>query len=73
MTLFQNPALYQEPRSQPLKITPPVPRESLLGWLERTGRLRFSADEKLQEEKIGEDLDDILEPDTYAAEEEEEQ
>lgn len=71
MTLFHNPALYQEPRSQPLKITPPIPRESLLGWLERTGRLRFSEDEKPQEEKIGEDLDDILEPEIYAVEEEE--
>jgi Protein of unknown function (DUF3134) len=68
------PALYEEPRNQPVKIIPPIPRESLLSWLENTGRFLSSEVNDFQDQKISEDiLDDILEPDLYTQEEEEEQ
>lgn len=68
-----NPALHEEPRNQPMQTVPPILRESLLSWLENTGR--FQSDEiiEFQEYKIPEDLDDILEPKVYVLEETEEE
>ena len=68
-----NPALHEEPRNQPTKIVPLIPRESLLNWLESSGRFRSSEIDEFQEHKVTEDLDDILEPEVYTPETEENQ
>ena len=73
MATHLNPALYEEPLKQPMKAVPPVPRESLFNWLERTGRFQSSEVDGFQDHKITEDLDDILEPEIYALENEEDQ
>ena len=73
MNTFHNPALSQESRNQPQKIVPPVPRETLLHWLGRTGRLKASELDEFQEQKSSEDLDDFLDPPVYAPESDDEQ
>ncbi|MGJ3251187.1 MAG: DUF3134 family protein [Elainellaceae cyanobacterium] len=73
MTTPHNPALYEEPRSQSMTAIPPLPRESLLSWLESTGRFQVSENDDAQDHKISEDIDDILESDTYESKDEEEQ
>ncbi len=69
----RNPSLSIERINQPLKVVASLPRESLLSWLESSGRLRSSEFDEVQDHKISDDLDDILEPDNYASENEEEQ
>lgn len=59
--MLYNPALTEEARNQSIKIIPPIPRESLLNWLERTGRLRSDESADFQDYKMPEELDDILE------------
>lgn len=71
MAAYYNPALREEPRNQPIEVAPLVTQQSLLGWLESTGRLK-SYDDGSQSDKIPEDLDDILEPELHALESEEE-
>ncbi|NJO75527.1 MAG: DUF3134 family protein [Leptolyngbyaceae cyanobacterium RM1_406_9] len=73
MVIRYNPALREEPRNQPTKIAPLIPRESLLSWLESTGRFRANEDDEPPDHRTSEDLDDILEPEIFspAAEEEE--
>jgi hypothetical protein len=73
MNTFHNPALTEESRNQPLKIVPPIPRETLLHWLDRTGKLRASESDEFQEQKPSEDLDDFLDPAVYASESEDDQ
>ena len=73
MNTFHNPALSEESRNQPQKIVPLVPRETLLHWLDRTGRLRASESDEFREQKSSEDLDDFLDPEFYASESEDEQ
>ncbi len=75
MNTFHNPALSEESRHQPQKIVPPVPRETLLHWLGRTGRLKSSELDEFQEQKSSEgseDVDDFLDPVVYASESEDE-
>jgi Protein of unknown function (DUF3134) len=71
---LSNPALSEEPRNQAMRVIPLPPRESLLGWLESSGRLRFNEESETEPEdlKLPETLDDILEPEIYAVENEEE-
>jgi hypothetical protein len=71
ITNYHNPALYQEPRNQPLTVTPPIPRESLLNWLEGSGRFHSNEIEELQDYLPAEELESFLESDVYAEEEEE--
>jgi Protein of unknown function (DUF3134) len=73
ITPFHNPALTEESRNEPVKVVPIIPRETLLGWLERTGRFLSSERDEFQDGQITEDLDDLLEPDIDILEEEEEQ
>ncbi|NJO39190.1 MAG: DUF3134 family protein [Cyanobacteria bacterium CRU_2_1] len=72
MTTRHNPALYEEPLNQPMKVVPPMPRESLFSWLESTGRFQSREIDEFQDHKVPEDLDDILEPEVYVPENEEE-
>ena len=56
-----------------MTVVPLLPRESLIGWLESSGRFRSNElDEGFQEPKVSETLEDILEPEVYALENEEE-
>jgi hypothetical protein len=73
MTVRHNPALYEEPRNQPVKVFPLLPSESLLNWLESSGRFHASEPDELPDHEIPEDLDDILGQEIYALEEEEEE
>ncbi len=72
MATHLNPALYEEPLKQPMKAVPPIPRESLFNWLELTGRFHSSEVDDSQDHKLTEDLDDILEPEVYVLENDEE-
>jgi hypothetical protein len=65
MTTPHNPALYEEPRNQSMKVIPPILRESLLTWLERTGRFLSSEIDEFQDHRMPEELDDILEAEGY--------
>jgi Protein of unknown function (DUF3134) len=73
MTTIYNPALSEEPRNQPMKVVPLLPRESILSWLERTGRFKSSEIDGFPDCKTTEDLDDLLEPEVYVLENEEDQ
>ncbi|MBD2158878.1 DUF3134 family protein [Leptolyngbya sp. FACHB-16] len=72
MAKHNNPALSEEPRNQPVKAVPPIPRETLFGWLERTSRFHSGSEDKFQEPVISEDVDEILDPEVYVFESEEE-
>lgn len=72
MTIY-NPALSEEPRNQPMTVIPSLPKESILAWLERTGRFKSSEIDEFHDHKITEDLDDILDPEVYVLENEEDQ
>ncbi|UBF29783.1 DUF3134 domain-containing protein (plasmid) [Kovacikia minuta CCNUW1] len=73
MTTCHNPSLYEEPRNQPTRVIPPIPRETLLHWLESSGRFRSSEMDESQDYSIAEELDSFLEADAYASEHEEEE
>jgi len=73
MTKLHNPSLSEEPRNQPMKVIPVTRRESLLSWLESTGRFRPNEISEFQDHKIPEELDYILEPEVYDPENEEDQ
>lgn len=73
VTTYSNPSLREEPLNQPMKIAYRIAEESLLSWLENNDRLlKPSQVDDFQSHKITEDLDDILEPDGYAQESEDE-
>lgn len=73
MTVRHNPALHEERRDQPMKVIPLSPRESLLGWLESSGRLQANDMNEFQANKITGELDEILEPELYELDDEPEQ
>lgn len=73
MTTHTNPALRQESRHQPMNVVPPIPRETLLDWLERTGRLRSQTIEDNEPNKVDVDIDSILDPEAYALDAEDEE
>jgi hypothetical protein len=69
-----NPSLSQEPRNhnQLIPILPPIAKESLLDWLQRTGRLKSPDVDLLPDLEVPEELDDILDPEAYREDHEEE-
>lgn len=67
-----NPSLREEPQNQPTTIVPLIPRESLISWLESSGRFRSSEIDEFQDGQILEELDDFLQPEIQIVEEEEE-
>lgn len=73
MVICNNPSLSEEPRNQSMKIAPKIAQETLLGWLESSGRLKPYETGEYQEHKTSEDLDDFLEPEIPSLEEEEEE
>lgn len=73
-TTCYNPSLSEEPRNQRIKVVPPTTRESLLSWLESSGRLHSSEDvDEIKDYRMAEDLNDFLEPEIYPLEDEEEE
>ncbi|MEM8806818.1 MAG: DUF3134 family protein [Cyanobacteria bacterium P01_G01_bin.38] len=62
MVTLYNPSLHEEPRDQPVQPILRERQESILGWLERTGRLiPYEIDEsqsQLQGQIVSEDWDD---------------
>jgi hypothetical protein len=68
-----NPSLRQEPRNQPIPIIPLRTTESLLVWLERTGRLKPREIDLSHEDEALEDIEYILDPEIYNLEKEEEE
>jgi Protein of unknown function (DUF3134) len=72
MTVCYNPSLSEESRNQPMRVAPFPPRESLLNWLESSGRFHASESDELPDHIMPEELDDILEPEGYALDTEEE-
>lgn len=60
MIPFHNPALRQESQNKPPTSLTYVPRETLLEWLERTGKLKPSEVNEASDQQLPEDLD-ILE------------
>lgn len=65
-----NPSIRQELRYQAIPVIPPRTTESLLSWLRRTGRLQPRNIEPSQDDKIAEEIDDLIEPE-YKSEDEE--
>lgn len=55
-----NPALHQESLSQQARVIPPREQESLLHWLESSGRFELQEAEVVSEDKVAEELDDIM-------------
>lgn len=72
MITCHNPSLSEEPRNQAMKIAPKVAQETLLGWLESSGRLKPYEAGEFQDSKSSEDLDDFLEPEIHSLDDEEE-
>ncbi|MBM0743441.1 DUF3134 family protein [Phormidium sp. CLA17] len=72
MITFNNPSLSEEPRNQAMRVAPKIAQETLLGWLESSGRLKPSEIGDFQEHKISGDLDEFLEPEIHDIEDEEE-
>jgi hypothetical protein len=52
--------------SQQARVIPPRERESLLHWLESTGRFESRDPDPTSEEKVAEDLEDIIETSSYS-------
>lgn len=74
MPTVYNPAFREEPRNQPIKVVPLVERETILSWLESTGRLQLGDEvDEFQDRKMSEDLDDFLDPESLILEDEEEE
>ncbi len=55
-----------------MKIAPKIAQQTLLGWLESSGRLKPYEIGEFQDHKTSEDLDDFLEPEIHSLEDEEE-
>jgi hypothetical protein len=67
MATLYNPALFEEPRNQPMRVAPLLPRETLLSWLENAGRFHANDVDEFQDYKMTEELDDILEAEVYVS------
>jgi Protein of unknown function (DUF3134) len=76
MTKYFNPALHEEPRNQMTSVIPLKQDESLINWLQSTGRLvpRWSYEEYYEEQMEEEDVTEITDTvisDEFLEEEEE--
>jgi hypothetical protein len=71
-TVHHNPALHQEPMSEKAHVIPIRDKESLIGWIESTGRFKSYEPDPLSNPEVSEELDEIMEPSIYKAEKDEE-
>ncbi|NJR64901.1 MAG: DUF3134 family protein [Leptolyngbyaceae cyanobacterium CRU_2_3] len=73
MVTLQNPALREEPLSQKPHIIPPRENESLLNWLEGTGRFKAYEIGELHYDEVAAELEEIIGASIYDSEKEEEE
>jgi hypothetical protein len=70
MVQHYNPSLRQEPRYQAIPIIPSKSTETLLEWLQRTGRLEPREIDSSLKGEVLEDLENSIDRAIYASEEE---
>lgn len=71
--VYSNPALHEEPLSKKATAIPLRENESLLNWIENTGRFKLYEPGELLGDKSVEDIEEILETSDYLDKEEEEE
>lgn len=72
VAVYDNPALHEEPLNQKATAMPLRENESLLNWIEGSGRFKPYESGELISDKIVEDIEEILETSDYLDKEEEE-
>jgi hypothetical protein len=70
--VYDNPALYEEPINQKATAMPLRENESLLNWIESTGRFTLHEPSEPLGHKV-EDIEEILETSDYLDKDEEEE
>lgn len=70
--VYNNPALQEEAWDKPIQIILPRENESIYDWIESTGRFKLHEADKSQDDKVTEDLEDILDTPIYNQDLEEE-
>lgn len=73
VTVYDNPALHEEPLNQKATAMPLRENESLLNWIEGSGRFKLYESGELISDKVVEDIEEILETSDYLDKEEEEE
>lgn len=71
--VYNNPALHEEPINQKATAMPLRKNDSLLNWIESTGRFKLHEPTELPSDKVEEDIEEILETSDYLDKEEEEE
>lgn len=59
--IFNNPALHEQPLSQQATAIPLRENESLLNWIENTGRFKLHEPSESMIDKVVEEIEEILE------------
>lgn len=70
--IFSNPALHEQPLSQLAMAIPLRENESLLSWIEDTGRFKLHEPSESLVDKVVEEIEEILETSDFLDKEEEE-
>ncbi|MBE9180913.1 DUF3134 family protein [Oculatella sp. LEGE 06141] len=70
--LYNNPALRQEPLSQKAMVIAPREKESLLNWIENTGRFKAYEPTESHDDKVTEELEEIMGSSVYEVDKEDE-
>lgn len=70
--IFSNPALHEQPLSQLAMAIPLRENESLLSWIEDTGRFKLHEPGESLVDKVVEEIEEILETSDFLDKEEEE-
>ena len=60
---YKNPALQQEPIGEPASIITPRENESLFRWIKSTGRFMPHQPDRFHDDKVTDELEDILDED----------
>lgn len=71
--IYSNPALHEEPLNQKATAIPIRENESLLNWIEGTGRFKLYEPSESLSDKVVEDIEEILETADYLDKEEDEE
>lgn len=71
--IFNNPALHEQLLKQKATAMPLRENESLLNWIEDTGRFKLYESSESLHDKVEEDIEEILETSDYLDQEEEEE
>lgn len=67
---YKNPALQEEPIGEPAAIITPRDNESILRWLKSTGRFMSNQSDRLHDDIITNELENILDQEEELDEEE---